>query len=164
MKMVYISLGSNIEPERYIRAAVQALNHYPKLSLSPVYESAAVGFSGQNFYNLVAGFETDQGVLQLKAQLSQIEQDNHRERTGGKFSARTLDLDLLLYGDDIMDIEGLSLPRDEILKYAFVLKPLADLIPEQKHPITGQSYQNLWQHSNMQDQALWQIDFDFQLN
>ncbi len=163
MNSVYISLGSNIDPERHIRAAVHALASYHNLQLSPVYESASVGFDGQNFYNLVASFETDKPVQAIKSHLSQIEQDNARVRTGEKFSARTLDLDLLLYGDEIIDIEGLSLPRDEILKYAFVLKPLADLIPEQKHPITGQSYAELWQQSDMQAQALWQIDFDFQL-
>ncbi len=162
MHQVYISIGSNIEPLKHIRNGVQALRKaYGELRISPVYESAAVGFDGENFYNLVVGLQTQETVLHVNQQLTHIETDNARQRHSEKFSSRTLDLDLLLY-DDLMIQQGkLRLPREEILKYAFVLRPLADLIPQHRHPITQQTYADLWQAFAAAEQALWQVDVDF---
>jgi len=164
MSRVYVSLGSNIQPAHYIRIAVQALQAtYDTVVLSSVYESDAVGFDGDNFYNLVAGFDADASAQQVNAHLHQIEQDNHRLRGANikKFSARTLDLDLLLYDDAIINQTGLQLPRNEITQYAFVLKPLAELIPRQTHPVTQQSYADLWQNFDASTQPLWKIEFFF---
>jgi len=159
MYQVYISIGSNIEPLKHIRNGVQALHKiYGELQISPVYESAAVGFSGENFYNLVVGLTTSEDVQVINQQLAQIETDNLRQRSHEKFSSRTLDLDLLLYGNLVLQQGKLKLPREEILKYAFVLRPLADLIPEQKHPITQQTYAQLWHTFDVNEQELWQID------
>lgn len=162
MHQVYISIGSNIEPLKHVRNGVQALREaYGELRISPVYESAAVGFVGENFYNLVVGLQTQESVLQVNQTLAQIEADNLRQRHSEKFSSRTLDLDLLLYDDLILQQGKLKLPREEILRYAFVLRPLADLIPQQKHPVTQQTYATLWQAFEVGEQVLWQVEVDF---
>lgn len=146
MTRVYVSLGSNINREANTRAGVQALRqHYGLLQLSSVYESDAVGFAGDCFYNMVIGFDTNLDATTLARQLRDIELAHGRDREGKKFSSRTLDLDLLLYGDAIIDQPGLKIPREDILKYAFVLWPLAEIAPQDKHPQAGKTYAELWQ-------------------
>jgi len=162
MAQVYVSIGSNQDRTRYIRASLDALTeHFGQLQLSSVYESEAVGFDGDNFYNLVAGFRTDLPVGALSRLLKGIEDDNGRSRTGPKFSGRTLDIDILTYDDLIGYHDRVQLPRDEILKNAFVLLPLAEIAPEVRHPEVGQTYQALWQGYN-RGQVLWSVDFEWQ--
>jgi 2-amino-4-hydroxy-6-hydroxymethyldihydropteridine diphosphokinase len=145
MPHVWVSIGSNIDRERHIRAALVDLREmFGRLIVSPVYETEAVGFKGDTFFNLVAGFDTGLAPGTLHRQLREIEARHGRERSGGKFAARTLDLDLLTYGDAVTDDGGKALPRDEILRYAFVLAPLADVAGGELHPELGQSYDSLW--------------------
>jgi 2-amino-4-hydroxy-6-hydroxymethyldihydropteridine diphosphokinase len=145
MARCWISIGSNQERERSIKGAVRALGErFGPLVLSRVYESEAVGFRGQPFYNLVAGFDTDEGVGAVNAVLREIEDAFGRVRGPDKFSPRTLDLDLLTHGDLSGTVDGCKLPRDEILHYAFVLRPLAEVAGEEIHPETGRSYRDLW--------------------
>lgn len=145
MPRAWISVGSNIDRERHIRAALRDLRAtFGELTVSPVYETEAVGFEGDAFYNLVVGIETARRPGELHRLMREIEADNGRERGGEKFSSRTLDLDLLTYGAEITEEGGKPLPRDEILKYAFVLAPLADVAGEELHPELGRSYQELW--------------------
>ena len=82
---------------------------------------------------------------EVEAALESIEADSGRERGDEKFGPRTLDLDLLLYGDEVIDGEGRKVPREEITRYAFVLKPLADLAGDKLHPVSGRSFSLLWQ-------------------
>jgi len=153
MARVYISIGSNIEPLRYIRSSIKTLReYYGKLILSSVYETEAVGFEGDNFYNLVVGFDTEMELDKVNRTLKQIENDNNRQRTSERFSARTLDLDLLLYDDFIV--------KDEILKYAFVIMPLSEIAPRSVHPITKQSYRYLAQAFDTTEQAIWIVDVE----
>lgn len=145
MAEVYLSIGSNIEPAKHIRAALTALQaRYGEVLLSPVYETEAVGFAGDNFYNLVASLTTEESPQQVAQVLREIEDAQGRKRTGERFSSRTLDIDLLLYDDWILHTDQLEIPRNEIVKYAFVLRPLAELSPNAVHPITGQTYAALW--------------------
>ena len=146
MSTGYISIGSNIDKDIHIPAGLQALEQlFGKLTISSIYDSEPVGFTGDSFYNLVVGFNSELSVKEVAKLLRQIELDNGRTRDSQKFSARTLDLDLLLYDDLIVNDGRLQIPRDEIERYAFVLEPLAEVAPSLKHPISGQSYAQLWE-------------------
>jgi len=141
----YISIGSNINKDEHIPASLRALEQsFGKLTVSSIYESEPVGFTGDAFYNLVVGFDSDLEVKAVAKQLRQIELDNGRTRDSRKFAARTLDLDLILYGDLIINDGRLQIPRGEIEHYAFVLEPLAEVAPNLKHPVSHVSYAELW--------------------
>ncbi|MCP4128423.1 MAG: 2-amino-4-hydroxy-6-hydroxymethyldihydropteridine diphosphokinase [Gammaproteobacteria bacterium] len=142
---VWLSIGSNVERKANIAGCVRALrNAFGELVLSRVYENASFGFEGSPFYNLVVGFDTDLSVEQLTSVFHQIEADHGRLRGGAKFAARSLDIDLLLYGNQVVSRGKLELPRPEILKYAFVLGPLAEVAGSETHPVIGKSYAELW--------------------
>ncbi|CAK0751369.1 2-amino-4-hydroxy-6-hydroxymethyldihydropteridinediphosphokinase [Gammaproteobacteria bacterium] len=152
MPRAWISLGSNIRPEESLRAALKTLaTHCGELTLSPVYRSPAVGFAGEDFLNLVAGVVTEHPPESLRTLFRQIEDAQGRIRTCEKFSARCLDIDLLTYGDRIDP--STNLPRDEILRYAFVLQPLAVVAGYEKHPALGQTYASLWRTLQKQGQV-----------
>ncbi len=160
MPRVFVGIGSNIDRERSIRAGVAELREqYREVQLSSVYESDAVGFDGDAFYNLVAAFDTDDSIEQVVASLAQIEDRHGRVRNGERFAARTLDLDLLLYGDEIIATDNYHVPRDEIPRYAFVLWPLAEMAPEGVHPEIGENYAALWEKFDKRNQALRPIPF-----
>ena len=162
MATIYISLGSNINRESNTRAGVEALRQaFGELTLSSVYESEAVGFDGDAFYNMVIVCEVVSAVHDTNQILRDIEDVNGRDRTGPKFSSRTLDLDLLLYDDLILDEHGLTLPRGEILKNAFVLWPMAEIAPDLKHPETQTSYAELWSAFDKNKESLKPIEFSF---
>lgn len=162
MPRVYLSLGSNIERDFHIRAAVAELERrYGMLLISPVYESEAVGFDGDNFFNLVVGLDTELPVGKLSAELHAIEEAYGRDRQGPKFSPRTLDIDILTYGNACGKIDGIQLPRNEILKNAFVLLPLSDIAGSDKHPETARSYLEHWEAYDKIRQKLWRVDFEF---
>jgi 2-amino-4-hydroxy-6-hydroxymethyldihydropteridine diphosphokinase len=163
MPRVYLSLGSNIDRERHLRAAYVALRAaYGELVLSSVYESEAVGFDGDHFLNLVIGIDSSLSVGTLAAQLRAIEEANGRSRIGPKFSARTLDIDILTYGDASGIVDGVQLPRDEVLKNAFVLQPLAEVAGAERHPVTGLTYAEHWESYDKSRQQLWIIPFSWQ--
>lgn len=160
MAKIYISIGSNIDADKNIRVAIHALqDHYGKLILSSVYESEAVGFEGDNFLNLVAGLTTDEDVYAVAATLRKIEDENGRDRSGPRFSSRSVDLDLLLYDDLILQEEGLDIPRDEITKNAFVLLPLDEIASKLIHPVSGKTMCDHWINFDKSSQKLWVIDF-----
>src|SRR3569832_2822155 len=134
---------------------------YGPLQCSRIYESKAVGFDGDDFYNLVVGFDTEQPVRDVAAALREIEQQNARSRRAPRFSARTLDLDLLLYDDLVADAQGLQLPRAEIMRYAFVLGPLAEIAGERRHPQNGRRYAELWaDFADKAAQPMWPVTLD----
>lgn len=142
----YISIGSNIEKEKNILSALRALARYfGGLVVSSTYETEAVGFTGDTFHNLIVGFDSDLDVKTIAEQLRQIELDHGRTRECKKFSSRTLDLDLILYGDLVITEGGLQIPRDEIERYAFVLEPLAEIAGDLRHPVSKISYRELWE-------------------
>jgi 2-amino-4-hydroxy-6-hydroxymethyldihydropteridine diphosphokinase len=158
---IYISVGSNIEREKYTKAGLQGLTEvYGELLLSRVYESESVGFQGSHFYNLVVKAVTDRTIDEVCQTLKLIEDNNKRERSSQKFSPRTLDLDLLLY-DSVISHDPVELPRPEILYNAFVLQPLAEIAPQDKHPIAGKTYADLWQEYDKTQQQLWPIEFNW---
>jgi 2-amino-4-hydroxy-6-hydroxymethyldihydropteridine diphosphokinase len=160
MATVYLGVGSNIERERYIVAGLDALQGlFGDFALSSVYDSAAIGFDGQSFLNLVVQVETDLGVGELARQLRHIEVEHGRPAHATRFSSRQLDIDILTYDDKVGVFEGVELPRGEILENAFVLCPLAELAPEALHPVIGESYLALWQSFDRAAQDLDKVDF-----
>ncbi len=161
MARIFISLGSNIEPEQHLQAGLKSLRAcFGPLRLSSMYESEAVGFSGTNFLNMVASAETDLNIAAVVAQFKQIEQNHGRLVGAKKFSPRTLDLDLLLY-DHVVCETPVTLPRAEIVNNAFVLWPLAELAPELIHPVVDKSYASLWQEYDKKSQLLWPVMFEW---
>lgn len=162
MPQVYLSIGSNINRYQHISASLDALDkHFDDIIISPVYESEAVGFEGDSFLNLVVGFYCQLSVGGLAKHLRDIEHDNGRRRDGPKFGPRTLDIDILTYGDKQGVVDGIELPRDEIIKNAFVLLPLFDIAPEGTHPQLGKTYSELWQAYDQASQNLWPVDFQW---
>ncbi len=159
MACVFVSIGSNIDKDKNIKACLQDLaEHFSQLQLSPIYESEAVGFSGDNFFNLVAKFTTDLTVGQLNTTLKTIEDNHGRERSGPKFSGRTLDIDILTYDDLVGVVDGVCLPRDEITKNAFVLLPMNDIAADVLHPELKVTYARLWFFYDKDKQKLWQVE------
>ena len=139
----YIGLGSNLgERESMIRQALEALSLLPETDLvraSSLYDTEPVGDVDQpNFLNAVAQVETDLSASQLLWNLQLIEKRLGRERTR-RWGPRVIDLDLLLYGDEIIEDDALRVPHPELTRRAFVLVPLVELDPMLVHPVTGQT-------------------------
>lgn len=145
MSRVYLSLGSNLEPERYLHAAIGALRErFGQISVSPAYRSRSVGFDGTDFVNLAVGLDTELSPQSLNVWLHALEDRNSRRRDVPRYSDRTLDIDIVFYGALVLDGEGhLQIPRDE-LKHAFVLRPIADIAPDFRHPLSGIRMADLW--------------------
>lgn len=146
---LYISLGSNIEPATNLASARdELLGRLDNAQISPVYQSPAVGMEGAEFLNAVVGGTTFEPLQSIVGMLHKIELAHGRVRTANKFSDRTLDLDLLLYGSQVSNpdlqsrgataiAESVVLPHPEILQQAYVLQPLADLAGNKIHPVCG---------------------------
>ncbi|KAF1007748.1 MAG: 2-amino-4-hydroxy-6-hydroxymethyldihydropteridine pyrophosphokinase [Luteibacter sp.] len=145
MGRAYLSLGSNIDAERWLSAAVNELRaRFGPLDVSPVYRSAAVGFDGPDFLNLAVALDSDLAPQDLNDWLHALEDRHGRVRGGDRYASRTLDVDIVLYDDLVMSGEGhLELPRGE-LRHAFVLKPMADIAPDLRHPVDGRTMAELW--------------------
>jgi 2-amino-4-hydroxy-6-hydroxymethyldihydropteridine diphosphokinase len=157
---IWLSLGSNQAREASLRGAVRMLREaFGPLVLSAVYESDAVGFAGEPFLNLVAGAETDLPVDAVRERLRAIEDAHGRVRGVDKFCPRTLDIDLLAYGDLVRP--ELDLPREEIVRHAFVLGPLAEVAPDERHPVLGRRYAELWAAFDRAAQPLRRVALDW---
>lgn len=143
MATVYLSLGSNQQRERHLCSCLQQLRRdFTAVVCSTVYETAAVGFNGEPFLNLVVRCTTTYTPEALQSYLHKLEDTHGRVRNGEKYSPRTLDVDLLLY-DDLNRQPTQNLPHNDILRYPFVLFPLLELDSELIHPALCCSLQSL---------------------
>jgi len=145
MARAYLSLGSNVEPQRYLPAAIAALRErFGNITVSPAYRSRSVGFDGADFVNLAVGLDTDLSPQALNDWLHALEDRHGRRRDVPRYADRTLDIDIVLYDALVIDGPGhLQIPRNE-LQHAFVLRPLADIAPQVRHPRNGMSMAELW--------------------
>lgn len=145
MPRVYVGLGSNINAERNLRFGIKSLGeHFGVLTLSNVYESAALGFEGDNFWNLVAAFDTEESPDGIVSIIEKIHKAAGRKRGESRYSPRTLDIDLLLYGDAVINEPPVRVPREDTIAYSFVLGPLAEIAPDYCHPISGRTLGDHW--------------------
>ncbi|HXW74144.1 MAG TPA: 2-amino-4-hydroxy-6-hydroxymethyldihydropteridine diphosphokinase [Steroidobacteraceae bacterium] len=158
MPAVYVAAGSNVAPERNLERALAELERaFPGARFSPWYRNRAVGFAGDDFINLVAGFDTTLPVHTVLARLHAIEGRCGRPREAPRWAPRTMDLDVLLYGDLVCDEPGLKLPRPDLLKRAYMLGPLAQLAPEVVHPTARVTIGELWQRFDRAAHPLEQV-------
>lgn len=158
----YLSLGSNLDAPENIASAISALRaRFGDVRVSPVYRTAAIGFDGADFLNAAAAIDCDLDPLALDAWLHALEDAHGRDRSGPRFGDRTLDIDLVLYDDRILDGPGsLRLPREE-LRHAFVLRPLAEIAPHAVEPRSGLTLAELWARSPERDVEMQPVvDFD----
>jgi 2-amino-4-hydroxy-6-hydroxymethyldihydropteridine diphosphokinase len=158
---VYLGLGSNIDAEKNLTLAVAQLRAlFGDLTISPVYRSAALGFDGSEFLNLVVALSTDAEPLDVLEQIERIHEMAGRSRGPDKYSSRPLDIDLLLYGDRVDPKPPLRLPRRDILEYSFVLCPLADIAPDLVHPVTGRKIGEHWREFDVGRHPLTPVEFN----
>ncbi len=161
MTRVYVGLGSNVDPVPYLKLGIRELElRFGALTLSPTYRSAAVGFEGDDFLNLVAGCDTDLSPSEVVEQIEEIHVVAGRERSKEKFNSRTLDIDLLLYGNLVTDKPPMRLPRQDVLDFAFVLKPMVDIVPDLRHPETGRTLADHWSEFDQASQPLTEVSLD----
>lgn len=156
---VYVGIGSNINKIKNIDGCLSHLkNFFGEIKISPIYKSKAVGLDGDDFYNLVVQFETSFGIDILESKLREIEYYFGRKRNQPPHTSRTLDIDLLLFGNLVS--EEHNIPRDDITKYGFVLKPLYDIEPDLIHPTIGEKIRVLWDKFDLQDQQMQILESD----
>jgi 2-amino-4-hydroxy-6-hydroxymethyldihydropteridine diphosphokinase len=145
MADAYVAAGSNVEPEKNLARALDEMQQtFGEIVISPAYRNPAVGFEGADFINLVVRLRSANAPAQLKQQLEHIEELCGRPRNAPKWAPRSMDLDILMYDQIVSDTPGLLLPRPDLLRRAFMLKPLADLAPGLLHPTQHRTIGELW--------------------
>lgn len=161
MATIYLGLGSNISPEDNLRIGVSELRRrYGDLQTSSVYKSAAFGFDGDDFLNVVVMLRSEMSAHSICEETELIHNLAGRENNSDKWEARSLDIDLLLYNDLVVDDRPVRVPRCDILQYSFVLRPLAELAPDLVHPVTGDTMLSHWQKFDTASHPLELVSVD----
>lgn len=143
---IYLGVGSNINKKLNVNSCLNYFkSSFKYCQISPLYQSPSYGFSGNDFYNLVVKIKSHFDLVALKKWLMAVEDIHGRDRKHVRYSNRTLDIDILFYNDDVIEVSGIKIPRPEILTQAYVLKPLVDLTPELIHPQTDMPLNKHWQ-------------------
>ena len=159
MTKVFFGVGSNIKPEENIVLAVREIKDiFDDVIVSPVYKNKSVGFEGNDFLNLVISCSTKMSVYDIGDFIEQVHNLSGRKKKSNKYLSRTLDIDLLMFGDHIIQDSKIHIPRDDILKYSFVLKPLVDIAPESIHPITKSSFSEHWDRMDKTENPLIPVE------
>jgi len=157
---VFLSIGSNIAPEDNLRMACRELaSGYGDLNMSSVYRNKAVGFVGDDFLNMVVGFNTAVAPERIITRIEQLHKQAGREHQESSFCSRTLDLDILLYGDLVR--QRLKLPHQDIEKYGFVLRPMVEVAPELRHPVSGKTMSQLWDGFDAETHPMQKVDIGY---
>jgi 2-amino-4-hydroxy-6-hydroxymethyldihydropteridine diphosphokinase len=156
---VFVAAGSNVDAERNLRLAAKEMAQiFPDVRFSEAYRNAAVGFEGEDFINFVAGFSTDLPVESVIDELQRIEGLCGRTRDAPKWAPRSMDLDILIYGDRICDLPGLILPRPDLLKRPYMLGPMAEIAPNFVHPTRLLSMRQLWSEFDRAAHPMTRVD------
>jgi len=159
MPRVFVAAGSNIDPVRNLQKATAELaRNFPDVRFSPWYRNKAVGFDGEDFINLAAGFTTELSLHDLVARLREIEALCGRPPGAPKWAPRSMDLDILLYGDLVHEEPGLKLPRPDLVKRPYMLGPMADIAPEVRHPTESATIGELWQRFDRAAHSMTPLD------
>jgi len=157
--LVLVAAGSNVEPRVNLPRALDVLAmHYPRLRCSRAFRNRAVGFTGEDFVNLVVGFDTNDDVRTVIERLHEAEAACGRARNAPKWAPRSMDLDILLYGDRVCDEPGLVLPRPDLARRAYMLGPAAEVAPDTVHPTLGVTLAALWRGFAQGDHPLEVVD------
>lgn len=140
-ELLFLTLGSNIDPERHLTAAIGRLGEVGRiLAISNVYQNPAVGPRPQEDYlNAAVLLETEMSLAEIRSRLRRIERDLGRVRTSDRYAPRTIDLDVSLLGDRIVDDGDTHVPDPDILRRAYLAVTLAELEPRFQHPVTHQT-------------------------
>jgi 2-amino-4-hydroxy-6-hydroxymethyldihydropteridine diphosphokinase len=163
MARVYVGVGSNFDRERNIRSCLHLLEQrFRELDVSPIYDSPPVDNTGAHYFNLVTGFDTAEPVDAVFSFTKQIEGAIGRTHATPASDVCAIDVDLLLYDELVIATERYVLPRPDILRYPFVLRPLADIAPRRCHPQTGTTYLELWTQIRSQRSALRDVSHQVQ--
>jgi 2-amino-4-hydroxy-6-hydroxymethyldihydropteridine diphosphokinase len=158
MPQVFVAAGSNVAPtENMLLATCELKRTFADIRFSPWYQNKAAGFEGSDFINLVAAFTTELPVDELLLVLRGIESLCGRPRGAPRWAPRSMDLDVLLYGDLVCKRPGLTLPRPDLLVRAYVLGPLFDLAPELTHPTAGVTIGELWRRFDQSSHPLKRV-------
>jgi 2-amino-4-hydroxy-6-hydroxymethyldihydropteridine diphosphokinase len=145
MPEVYVAAGSNIQPRARLRQALALMRRtWPDLRVSRAFSNKAVGFEGDDFINLVAGFSSEETLPEVLERLHAIEEACGRPRQAPKWAPRSMDLDVLLYGDTVGACPGAVVPRADLARRPYMLGPLAELAPALVHPTTGRTMGEMW--------------------
>ncbi len=162
MATVYVAAGSNVEPERNLTlASGELVREFPDARFSSWYRNAAVGFQGDDFINLVAGFSSALPVDEVVMRLQAIETLCGRPRDAPRWAPRSMDLDILLYDGLVCDEPRLKLPRPDLLKRPYMLGPLAELAPELMHPTAGATIGELWRRFDRAAHPMQKVESPF---
>lgn len=161
MPKVYVAIGGNVDPESWLPVAARELRRrFPGLRCSACYRNPAFGFSGADFYNAVAGFDTEAAPVDVLAGLYEVEALCGRRRDDPKWASRVMDIDLLLYGDTVEETAAYRVPRPDLLRRCYMLRPLAEIAPELRHPVSGRTMADHWQELAREPHALEPLALD----
>lgn len=161
VREAFVALGSNVDPERHLAQAARGLKQrFADVRFSGCYRNRAFGFEGPDFINAVAAFATTLPIAELLRQLRAIETESGRGPDDPKWSSRAIDLDLLLYGDEVGSGPGYTLPRPDLTRRVYMLGPLAELAPERRLPPAGPTFAQLWSHYPRSEHPLERVALD----
>jgi 2-amino-4-hydroxy-6-hydroxymethyldihydropteridine diphosphokinase len=161
MPEVFVAAGSNIRPREHLRKALGLIREaWPGLRVSRAYANRAVGFEGDDFVNLVVAFHTDEPLAAVLDRLHAIESACGRARDAAKWAPRSMDLDVLLYGDVVGEFPGAVLPRKDLLRRPYMLGPMAEVGPQVVHPTEGRRIGELWAEFDSAGHVMTPVSLD----
>lgn len=159
--LAYVSGGSNIDAERSVLQAARELKaRYPGARFSRCYRNASIGFDGPDFINFVVELPVVGGPSALRETLQRIEKLCGRPDAAPRWAPRAMDLDILLFGEQVIEVQGMNVPRPDLTRWAFMLGPLAELAPALVHPLKHVSIGELWGQFDQQAHALVPVALD----